>query len=359
MGAIPDKLNNGVVTYAQRSDFRLPWWSAPNYQPNLIQPASYTDVDAWLKAAGMDFRVDTRSLFVKGADGQYYEVPDFVANRRDDMLNSGEVLGVVSPDFKNVNPAQLIGSWIDHIKSAKLDLTTMGAMKKGRNIFIGCKLSDAYKTQVGPDLVEGWLMLHTRFDGKGATVASISSVCPVCENTVEASMSEATRKGSLFRVPHRSVFDGDMLRAAVEAADIEVKERAKVFNALVDTKISEDEVLDYFAKDILQFETSDLTKTKADGKPVISVRTQNNLTALINSYRRGPGALPRIGTAWGAFQAVTNYVDNEASTRDTAGDGEHMARKYTSMYGRGKEVKAEALKAIMARAKLAPVLLAA
>jgi phage/plasmid-like protein (TIGR03299 family) len=359
MGAIPDKLKNGAVTYAQRADFRMPWWANSSHMPNLITPDNYKNVDAWLKAAGMEFTVGTEPLYVRRGDGQFVDVrtlgADLMANSRRD---NGTVFAAVSEDFKNVNPSELIAGWIDRIESEHLDLTTMGSMKLGRNIFIGCKLSDAYKTQIGPDLVEAWLMLHTRFDGKGSTVASISSVCPVCENTVDASMSEATRNGQLFRVPHRSVFSGEELRTAIEAAEIEVKERAKVFNALADRKISYDEVTAYFAKDILGFDAEDLNKYE-NGKPVISSRTRNNLDTLLKSYNRGPGAGPRHGTAWGAFQAVTNYVDNEASTRDTAGEGEHMARKYTAMYGRGKEVKAQALKAIIARAQLPKLALAA
>lgn len=355
MGAIPDKVND-KVTYAQRADFRLPWWASSGYMPNLIEAGKSKDVAAWLAAAGMDFKVFGETVYVRNMDGSYVEVPDWQANRRN---NDGVVLGMVAPDFKNVQPGDLLRGFMDRIESEHIDITTMGSMKQGRNIFIGCRLSDAYASQVGPDLVEAWLMLHTRFDGKGATVASISSVCPVCENTVEASMSEATRKGSLFRVPHRSIFDSSALREAIEAADVEVKERARVFNALVERKISYDEVNEYFARDVLDIDPEDLLRTGKDGKPVISARTRNNLDSLLKSYNRGPGALPRVGTAWGAFQAVTNYVDNEASTRDTTGEGEHMARKYTSMYGRGKEVKAQALKAIMARARIDQVAMAA
>jgi phage/plasmid-like protein (TIGR03299 family) len=355
MGAIPDKVNN-VVTYAQLKAFRLPWWAKTGHMPNLIEATNSKDVPAWLKAAGMDFEVQSGTVYVKNSDGSFEVVPDWIANRRND---TGLVLGMVSPDFKNVQPHELIAGFIDRINDASLELTTMGSMKQGRNIFMGCRLSDSYKTQVGPDLVEAWLMLHTRFDGKGSTIASISSVCPVCENTVDMSISDATRRGSLFRVPHRTAFEGTSLKEAIEAADIEVKERAKVFNALVDAKISFDEVQDYFARDILEFDPADLSKVKDNGKPVISTRTQNNLESLITSYNRGPGAIQRTGSAWGAFQAVTNWVDNEAATRDTTGDGEHMSRKYTSMYGRGKEVKAQALRAILALAKLAPIAVAA
>lgn len=355
MGAIPDKVN-GVMTYAQRADFRMPWWAGHGTTPNLIELAHTKDVKAWLKAAGMDFSVHPRDVYVKNEDGSYVVVPDWQANRRN---NDGAVLGMVAPDFKNVQPGDLLRGFMDRIESEHIDITTMGSMKQGRNIFIGCKLNGDYSRQVGPDLVEAWLMLHTRFDGKGATVASISSVCPVCENTVEMSMTEAARKGRLFSVAHRSIFDSSALREAIEAVDVEVDQRASVFNALVAAKISYDEVQDYFAKDVLAIDPEDLLRVKPDGSPVLSARTRNNLDALLKSYNRGPGALPRVGTAWGAFQAVTNYVDNEASTRDTSGEGEHMARKFTSMYGRGKDVKAAALRAIMARAKVSMVALAA
>lgn len=351
MGAIPDKVD-GRMTYAQLQTFRMPWWADSSHMPNLISVENGKDVQGWLRASGMDFTVKAVPMYVDALDTEgeatpgHDRVPDFIANRR---MDTGLVLGVVSNDFKVVQPHELISGFIDRIQDASIELTTMGSMKKGRNIFIGCKLSDSYATQVGPDLVEAWLMLHTRFDGKGATVASISSVCPVCENTVESSMSEATRRGSLFRVPHRSQFDGALLREAIEAADIEIAARAVVFNALVERQISYDEVQDFFARDILEIDPLDLTRTDANGKQLISARTRNNLDALIKSYNRGPGAQARIGTAWGAFQAVTNWVDNEASTRDTEGDGEHMSRKYTAMYGRGKQVKQDALNRIMLR----------
>lgn len=358
MGAIPDKLKNGIVTYAQRADFRLPWWATRGYMPNLIETADAKNVAKWLAAAGMGFEVKGADTFIREADGSYTALTDYRAQLRTDRaVGDGFALGVVSPDFNNVQPSELISGFIDRIQSEDIQLTTMGVMKKGRNIFMGARLSDTYARQIGPDLTESWLMFHTRYDGGGATIAGISTVCPVCENTVSAAISQALRMNSLYRVPHRSVYSSADLRNALELATVEINERATLFNRLVETKLTDADVEVFFAT-LLDIPPADLHKTE-NGKPVVSARARNQLAALVGAYRESPGAEKRIGTAWGAFNAVTFYTDHIASTRDTTGEGEVMARQFTAMYGKGRQVKARALELLVAKAGLKDLRVAA
>jgi hypothetical protein len=117
-------------------------------------------------------------------------------------------------------------------------------------------------------------------------------------------------------------------------------------------EISEDEVNAYFA-DILGFSPEDLGKDGPDGTPLVKTRTRNQLTALLDAYVSGPGAAPRTGTAWGAYNAVTYWVDHVASTRDTAKEGTGLARAFSAQFGRGAITKQEAFKKILARANVA------
>mgnify|MGYP001591432721 CR=1 FL=1 len=75
----------------------------------------------------------------------------------------------------------------------------------------------------------------------------------------------------------------------------------------------------------------------------------NKMNALITLYKEGPGAslASANGTWWGALNAVTHYVDHQASARDTTGDGVGASRFASAQFGTGAAMKNNALELAM------------
>ena len=346
MGLIADTNKNGTYAFALAAGSAKPWWFRAGMQIGEILPTD-TVADICRKAA-IDFGVSLVPLFTRNADGTYSEVSDFCANQRD----NGDVLGIVSPDFKNVSAGQLLAGWDSALKNNGLSFETALAYKGGRIICATARLGDDYRSVIGADQIDTVLNFSTGFDGTRATMVSVGNVVVVCQNTDNAATYAADKAGKLIRVSHRQNFNGADIRAMLESAKGSIVERVRIGNALLDKRISDDDAQAYFA-DLLGFDIADVTKADADGKPLVATRTRNVLTSLLDAYAKGPGAAARAGTAWGAYNAVTYWADHEASTRDTNGDGTGLARAYSAQFAKGATVKAKALESICERSGVA------
>jgi len=346
MGAYADHLKDGRMAYAQRGDLVKPWWYRLGMKIGEITDSDSTD-DACTKA-GIAFAVGKRPVYVKNDKGEYVELTDFVATARDDELANPNkaVLGIVSPDWRGPSPRQLVGVLQDGMNANNIKLATLMGMKGGRMIAGSARLDPKYSTKIGSDLIYPIFTFCTNNAGQGSTRYGITDVTAVCENTTEGPLAAADGRGMLIRIGHRTDFVGGDIARVLEANEGTLTERIAFYNRLVDKKMSDQEVAEFFARDVLSINPDELTKNNADGSPVIKTRTRNMLTALMTAYKHGAGADARIGSAWAAYQAVTYWTDHEASTRDTCGDGEALSRIYSSQYGKGAQVKAKALAAL-------------
>jgi len=347
MGLIADTNENGVYAFAKSADTPDPWWLRHGMKIGTIEPTD-TTADICRKAQ-IDFGVELAPLFTRNAAGEYVPVDDYRANVRAD---NGAVMGIVSPDFKNVSAGQLLAGWDSALRDNHLSFATALAYKGGRVVCASAMLGDAYRLTIGADKIDTVLNFATGFDGTRATTVSVGQIVVVCQNTDSAAQYAAKSAGKLVRVPHRSNFNSADIRAVLEAAEGTLTDRVRVCNALLEAKISEDEVTAYFAG-LLGFNPDDLVKEDANGNPLIKARTRNQLTALLDAYVAGPGASARAGTAWGAYNAVTYWVDHVAATRDTDKDGTGLARAYSAAFGKGATVKSKAFTDICERMKVA------
>lgn len=351
MGAYADHLKDDVMAYAQREDMDKPWWFRLGMKIGIIKDGD--SIDDICTKAGLAFDVGKRPVFMQNATGEYVRLNDFVATVREDSLHdvNKAALGIVSPDWKGPSPRELFGVLEKGLAANRLKPATAMSMKGGR-LIVGSALLTNVGT-VGADRIRNVLTICTNNAGEGATRIGVNDIVAVCENTSEAGLALAGQRGLLIRVPHRSKFVGADIASVLEANDATLSARIDVYNKLLAAKISDDEIADFFARDVLLIDPADLNKTDGNGKPLISTRTRNMFATLCNAYKNGPGANDRIGTAWGAWNAVTYFVDRESGTRDTTGDGEVLARMYTAQFGKGATVKKAALEAIAKRVKVA------
>jgi len=88
---------------------------------------------------------------------------------------------------------------------------------------------------------------------------------------------------------------------------------------------------------------ADLGRMNANGKKLVSTKTDNILKQLAASYSNAPGAAIATGTAWGAFNAVTYYATHLKTVRDTSESGENAARVASNLNGDAARLKVRAL----------------
>lgn len=87
-----------------------------------------------------------------------------------------------------MQPAEVVEFFEDLVSLAGFTLETAGALAGGRRIWALAKTN--YEANIaGQDLLKGYLLLATSYDGTFATTASLTDVRVVCQNTLRLSQA--------------------------------------------------------------------------------------------------------------------------------------------------------------------------
>ena len=179
---------------------------------------------------------------------------------------------------------------------------TAGSIKQGRVVFGSLALER--ETVLDPngvsDVVKSYLLVHTSHDGSTAVQASITPVRVVCQNTLNMALRGVKQS---FKIRHTQTVGGKV-QAAREAL------------ALANT------YLDQFDKEAQALIAKEITKAKFDKIiEAIYPRPDKDAKGAVKKWETKVDLLEEIyssdtvmgagvaGTAWGAFNALTERLD--------------------------------------------------
>jgi phage/plasmid-like protein (TIGR03299 family) len=307
------------------------------------------DINTIMQKAGLQFAARKARVQYAIADGTMRDFENQSVIYRDD---TGAALGTVSDNRYNiVQPVEIMEFFKDFLTANGLSISTAGAVKGGRIVWCLAKLGPDFNFLMpGKDKIEAYVRLQTSFDGTRATDLVATATRQVCANTMALCNVDADRNG--HRVSHSAQFDAKSLQHAFGLLGEQHKVSAKIWNALSDRKVSDDEAAQFFC-DLLDIDQSEFGKVDAKGKKLIATRSENNLRALLTAYKKGPGAELKSAkdTAFGLLNAATYYVDHLATALDMSGDGKQLARLSSSWFGSGAKVKDKAQRLAVALTK--------
>jgi phage/plasmid-like protein (TIGR03299 family) len=252
-------------------------------------------------------------------------------------------LGVVSDDWRAVQPRQVAEFFKDLLVGVGLEIETLGVLQGGKRVWCMAKVGDDAEVVKG-DKVMPYILVATSMDGTLATTIRFTTVRVVCHNTLRMAMGSSN---GLIKVRHSTHFD--IARAQRDLSAVSKSfalwmERAK---ELSDKPISIQQ-----AGDILR-ELFAKPAQLSDEKTVIAPATPTAVTiskaeSAILGLFQGAGAgsnIPGVaGTAWGLLNAVTAYVDHGmANSKQTAEN-----RFINAEFGNGDDLKVSAFQALIA-----------
>jgi len=177
---------------------------------------------------------------------------------------------------------------------------TAGSIRQGRVVFGSLALER--ETVLDPkgvsDVVKSYLLVHTSHDGSTAVQASITPVRVVCQNTLNMALSGVKQS---FKIRHTQTVGGKVM-AAREAL------------ALANT------YLDEFDKEAQALIAKEITKAKFDAiLEAVYPRPDKDAKGAVKKWETKVDLLEEIyssdttnmiaGTAWGAFNALTERLD--------------------------------------------------
>jgi len=260
-----------------------------------------TTADA-LKYGGLDFEVKKEPLIYRMPECEDKTFDDSYFTYRTDLgIVLGKQVGKTYGILQNKDILSVMDSVLEHgycIESA-------GALDSGRLVFITAKLQNLEVSK--NDLINQFLVLSTTHDGSASAKAYLTNVRIVCNNTLQASLKDATNTISIRHTAtskDRMQEASEILRASQLSGEVSVNS----YKAMQAVKISKQDLVSYVANCLL--DSKDLALAKRKDKKGVSTRKLNIIDSVMDFSLNGVGQKEIYGTAWGAYNAITGYFSN-------------------------------------------------
>ena len=251
-----------------------------------------------IELAGLNYQVDKIGASAE-INGKVISIQDkFVTYRTD----TNEPLGVVGSRYEIVQNKDAF-LFFDSITEAGCAMyETAGALGKGERIFISAKMPDFINIAGTDDKTEVFVLLTSSHDGSGSIVAAVTPVRVVCQNTLNAALYGTQNKISIRHTANvkSNLENAHKLLGITHKYTEELNE---CFNYLSKKPVTDEQV-----KKLV----TDLFKTEKED----SSRFKNIQNAVFASYQTGIGQSAILGTAWGAYNGITHYLDHERRYKD-------------------------------------------
>lgn len=267
---------------------------APWHKIGVQIPKFTSALDA-LRMAEMDWVVQKRPLFTVGKSGTV-SAPGYVALVRE---KDDAVLGVTSPRYEplqNTEVADVVQGILD---TGRASIETAGSLRNGKIVWYLMDLS-VQEDVVDGDGVKLYGIVSNGHDGKRAVRIGYTPIRVVCNNTLAASESDLRTR--TIRVTHR----GDVV-GSVEAIADSMDLASASFSMTLST---------YRKLARAQINSADLKKYVEDAlglKEDQSTRAKNIISLVEWKATNGVGNERHVGTVWGAYNAITEYLSHDAA----------------------------------------------
>ena len=228
----------------------------------------------------------------------------FVARNNPFIDGQNDVLGVVGERYHTLQNEELF-DFADGILDGGGRWETAGSLKGGRVVFGSLALER--ETVLDPngvsDKINTYLLVNTSHDGSVAIQASVTPVRVVCANTLNMAIGGGKRNGvkQTFKIRHTQTANGKIqaAREALNIANAYMDEFDVMAKAMIEKEISNDT----FNKIILEAYPMPDADTKG------ALKKWQTKTELIENIYTGEFNHMIAGTAWGAFNALTERLD--------------------------------------------------
>jgi phage/plasmid-like protein (TIGR03299 family) len=234
----------------------------------------------------------------------------FAVTRTNPFDGQADVLGVVGERYKVVQNEELFSFADNMLDGGRWE--TAGSIKNGTVVFGSLALDRevVLDPNGATDKVNTYLLVHTSHDGSLAVQASVTPVRVVCQNTLNMALSGVTQS---YKIRHTQTVQGKV-QAAREALGLAHKyldEFDKQAQELITAEINDAQFFEII--------TNVYPKPEKDTKG--SMTKWENKIDTLNSIYFGETCVNIKGTAWGAYNALTERLDWYRNPRNGNAEG--------------------------------------
>jgi phage/plasmid-like protein (TIGR03299 family) len=294
---------NGVASFAS---FREPAWhglgTVFTEEKNTAEMLAAANLNNW------NVRLEDVNIPSHLSSDKSYQ---YVVRTNPTDNTQTDVLGVVGERYHVLQNEELF-SFGDNILDGGGRWETAGSIRGGRVVFGSLALER--ETVLDPngvaDKVKTYLLINTSHDGSIAIQASITPVRVVCANTLNLALGSKRGKNAIkqsFKIRHTQTANGKvqiaretlgLANAYMDAFDVMAKQ-------MIEKEIT--------AQDFNNIILAAYPKPDKDSKG--SIKKWANKVDIINDIYTGEFNGMIAGSAWGAFNALTERLDWYRSAR--------------------------------------------
>jgi phage/plasmid-like protein (TIGR03299 family) len=273
----------------------------------LKKPATAEEA---MKEAQLNFTVEKMPIFFNSPTKKLIEIVDKYATVRTD---TNKALGIVGSRYEPVQNSQAFSFFDSLVGEGEAIYHTAGVLGDGERIWLLAKMPDYIKIKGvngKEDVIEKFVLLTNSHDGSSPTIAKLTPIRVVCNNTLSAALRGTEQE---VRIRHTASSE-EKLREAHKILGLTNQlytQLGTIFNSFSNKKVTESQTKKFF-EEIMP----DNVLAKHN------TRTENNRTKLFELYETGMGSEFSKGTVWGLYNAITEYVDHEKYSNKQMKDGD-------------------------------------
>ncbi|WNM67320.1 hypothetical protein SEA_WYBORN_77 [Arthrobacter phage Wyborn] len=276
--------------------------------------------------AGWDVRKHPLTTMpIMGADGEMLQLPvadKWASVRTNPETLQPEVLGVVGNTYtpiQNEAHCELLDAIVEesgaHFENA-------AAMRGGRDVFVTMRLNDQMLVG-GVDPINLSLAAFNSHDGSSSFKLAVTNMRVFCANQQAAVMHGAVSK---FSVRH-TARSGGILAEAREALKLTFAYNAEFEKAA--EQLIQQSYTDAQFNELI----NSMWDVSEDAKPAVKTRNEKRADTLNFLFADADTNDNIRGTAWAAYQSITEYVDHYAPANLGGSDSIESARALRVLTG--------------------------
>ncbi len=286
---------------------------------------------AAIRMAGLDWNVAEQQLATVDADDNLESITSHKAIVRCD---NNTVLGIVGTRYTPLQNDEAF-EWLDSVVGERLAIyETAGSLHGGKVVWMMIRLPQELRVEGTDDVSHPYLLLCNSHDGSRALRVLNTTVRVVCNNTLTWALGRCEGKGLAIRHTESIKNRIEEARHALGIATRRFEKTQQQMNALNRRQMTSEELVRYF--EVVwpdNPEVEDTSRSKA-------VRDQ-----MLANFEDDAQSLPGIrGTAWAAFNAVSQYTDWQRPTRGCSDSQRNNNRLASMWFGDSAAVKRRAWK---------------
>jgi phage/plasmid-like protein (TIGR03299 family) len=279
-----------------------------------------------MKLANLDWTVSAEPLYL--ADGR--KAPRVALVRNTD---GNPILGTAGPSYTPIQNSEWFGILNAACEKHGVAIKTAGALGQGERVWMLADMHEAITVNAagGEDNVKGYMLVDTAHDGSGAANFRFTPIRVVCQNTLGAATSE---NPAVIKVRHtKSAADRVKLaEQLVSGMAKAAKETGETFNELARKVLNVDQIRAYIES---VFPTP---KNAAE----ITEHLRAKRATVEQLVYEGKGSELSGRTAWGVYNAVTEYIDH-VKPSEAKSQAAVLKAQTSALFGAGDELKSAAL----------------